>query len=871
MVCNRFQPICHKLSSLILLVSACSSHLVGAEESLAVPQAVTDLLEQHCVTCHGEDSTEGDLRLDAINGMPLKGQLEILEKAEEQVYLREMPPRKKKALNSREQEDLLGWMGSQLKNHARPRMEEKLRYPSYGNHVDHEALFSGKISERAYTPSRRWLVNPRIFEERIKDVFRLDGHERGQFSAGQGDVSSGLKNPFLLPEHSGVRDYDIRLLNGGHLLVMLSNAKWIAGRQILPALIKSAQRDALLKDAAGTKAAGTVADIISGRDRWHPKECPPAFEAIVLAEGPPTDTEMEEAIQEQFDSVLGRRASAEELSRYLELLRSTIKLAGNAEGLRQMLYAVLLESDFLYRLELGAGPRDEFGRRKLSPQEAIHAISYALGDMSPDSGLRKAAREGRLATREDYRREVTRLLDDESYFRGPVDPKISGKNMRSHETTHPKLVRFFREFFGYPHAAKIFKDSERSDGYYQNPARGTLGTPGFLIKEADRVVDWYLKIDQAVFENLLTSEKFFVYHDKDNETGKKIIEEWTEAYERLKDTDWKKDPEGVLAAHVDFIKTRKSLKRWLPGSNNRHQRRTFLRFMHFFSDTIGKGRAPFTTVATSHGYAYHHSTFYNLPPTPTLARYARVEHPGFKGELPEVEFWDYPVEQPFRIPGRKGILTHPAWLIAHSSNFHTDPIKRGRWIREKLLAGRVPDVPITVDAQVPEDPHKTFRERVELVTSRQECRKCHEQMNPLGFPFESFDDFGRYRLNEPLEHAEHLLAKPLKVPARPWSDRGANLYATKPVNTGGALVGTGDPDLDGEVADSFELIDRLARSTRVRQSIIRHAFRFFLGRNEMLSDSKTLQDADRAYLESGGSFREVVISLLTSDSFIYRK
>ena len=28
--------------------------------------------------------------------------------------------------------------------------------------------------------------------------------------------------------------------------------------------------------------------------------------------------------------------------------------------------------------------------------------------------------------------------------------------------------------------------------------------------------------------------------------------------------------------------------------------------------------------------------------------------------------------------------------------------KRGRWIREKLLAGRVPDVPITVDARVPE-------------------------------------------------------------------------------------------------------------------------------------------------------------------------
>ena len=39
----------------------------------------------------------------------------------------------------------------------------------------------------------------------------------------------------------------------------------------------------------------------------------------------------------------------------------------------------------------------------------------------------------------------------------------------------------------------------------------------------------------------------------------------------------------------------------------------------------------------------------------------------------------------------------------------------------------------------------------------------------------------------------------------------------------------------------------------------------------MLSDSKTLMEADRAYVESGGSFNAVVISLLTSDSFIYRK
>ena len=41
-------------------------------------------------------------------------------------------------------------------------------------------------------------------------------------------------------------------------------------------------------------------------------------------------------------------------------------------------------------------------------------------------------------------------------------------------------------------------------------------------------------------------------------------------------------------------------------------------------------------------------------------------------------------------------------------------------------------------------------------------------------------------------------------------------------------------------------------------------------RNEFLSDSKTLIDAEKAYDKSGGSFDAVIVSLLTSDSFIYR-
>ena len=53
--------------------------------------------------------------------------------------------------------------------------------------------------------------------------------------------------------------------------------------------------------------------------------------------------------------------------------------------------------------------------------------------------------------------------------------------------------------------------------------------------------------------------------------------------------------------------------------------------------------------------------------------------------------------------------------------------------------------------------------------------------------------------------------------------------------------------------------------------MLRHLFRYLLGRNERLSDSVTLVEADRVYLESGGSLKATIVSLLSSDSFLYRK
>ena len=60
-------------------------------------------------------------------------------------------------------------------------------------------------------------------------------------------------------------------------------------------------------------------------------------------------------------------------------------------------------------------------------------------------------------------------------------------------------------------------------------------------------------------------------------------------------------------------------------------------------------------------------------------------------------------------------------------------------------------------------------------------------------------------------------------------------------------------------------------ATQAKQVFVRHAFRYWMGRNETINDAPVLQDAYKAYEESGGSMKALLISLLTSDAFLYRK
>jgi len=540
----------------------------------------------------------------------------------------------------------------------------------------------------------------------------------------------------------------------------------------------------------------------------------------------------------EFLRVIGRHPTREQQEKYLTFLKESVETGGNLDGLKTTIKAMFLSPESIYRMEFGLGDVDEHGRRHLSQDELAHAIAFALTDRGPDHNrfIRDALRKGELKTKADAARLVQQLLD-EQLTSGHWDRKDL-----------PRVMRFFDEFFGFHRAGTVFKDNDR-----RRAENIPQWNTGMLIHDARMLIEHVLNKDENVIAELLTTNEYFIAHPGDNEYAREHYEN------RVAEVT---EP-GYVDAQVE--KRRAQIKRDFNFKNMPEKAERALEAARKDAEkTVGKFQTALDKGMFPHpGYPFSQKSRgigdliyiepYNLPSSNRIAE----------------QRWDWPLEQPLEMPKeqRAGLLTHPAWLAAYSLNEDNDPIHRGIWVYERLLAGVLGDVPPDVDAAVPTDPHLTLRERMEPLRAER-CWKCHRKMNPLGEPFEMYDDWGRYRTHHYFDENGEIYTRRDGEFDRKLKE---GKLTTREVDASGRIAFSGDPRGDGEVKNAVEMLHRLGHSDRARQSFIRHLFRYFMGRNEMLSDSKTLIEAEQAYLNNGGSFKSLVVSLLSSDSFLYRR
>ena len=86
----------------------------------------------------------------------------------------------------------------------------------------------------------------------------------------------------------------------------------------------------------------------------------------------------------------------------------------------------------------------------------------------------------------------------------------------------------------------------------------------------------------------------------------------------------------------------------------------------------------------------------------------------------------------------------------------TSPVNRGKWVLDTVLGTPPPEPPPNV-SEISEDLLEqdglSFREMVEAHSKNAQCRACHQEMDPLGFSLENYDNFGRWRTRR---HGERI-------------------------------------------------------------------------------------------------------------------
>lgn len=703
-------------------ISVCADDDVAAEKAAALKasmdqyeQVVSPFFAKHCNACHGSKEPEGEIELAKLDPNMQTTSAARWAMVHEKLVTGEMPPKDELRPSTANILAVSEWIKAEMKRSGK-HLARRETYAN-GNKVSHHLLFDPKQEAPLDVPPRIRTVSPEIY------------------AAFSGNLAKGFDGlvgqPFSPSGKSTFKDMQLPRIDEPVTAQLIRNALVIAERQTGFKVEKGE-----LKPIAGTR-----------------KE----FLPFVDEQQPFGDAEVEKAIRMQFARVLQREPDVDELQRFTSLMKKNVEQSGRVVGVRYALAAVFLLPEAIFRYELGSGAADAKGRVRLAPEEIAFALSYALTDQRPPSWLVAAARDGKLESKEGVAEAVRQMLND---------PKLK----------KPRIMRFFREYFGYEKAADVFKDTDSMKGH----------DPRALVEDTDRLIEYILEQDKQVLRELLTTNKAFVFHRGAADLKKKRAEALAK-FER----DKKKDPKKYANKTPN-----------LPG------------------------RAVYES--------------YNLD--------------------------DFPDKQPVELPKsqRAGVLTQPSWLVAWSTADDNHAILRGKWVRERLLGGVVPDIPITVDAQLPNAPEMTLRERMQ-VTRETYCWQCHQLMNRVGYPFEMYDHFGRFRTAEPVLDLE-ATEKNVDAKGKHLGDVIREVSA----DASGGFEYTLDPNLKGDVKNAIEFLHKMAESEVVEQVFVRHTFRFWMGRNETLGDAASLQAAHKAYRESDGSMKALIVNLLSSDSFLYR-
>ena len=189
---------------------------------------------------------------------------------------------------------------------------------------------------------------------------------------------------------------------------------------------------------------------------------------------------------------------------------------------------------------------------------------------------------------------------------------------------------------------------------------------------------------------------------------------------------------------------------------------------------------------------------------------------------------------------RSGILTQAGLMASLAKSNQTDPVHRGKFVRERLLCQSVPPPPVNANITPPVvTPNSTTRARFAQHRANPSCGACHTLMDPLGLGFEHYDAIGRWRDQE----------------------NGLPIDATGEAN---------NSDVAGPFNGAVELAHKLAQSPAVKDCLVQSWFRFAQGRAATAADDGHIGFIAQQFAGNAYKMSELLVAVTQSQAFRYQ-
>lgn len=108
-----------------------------------------------------------------------------------------------------------------------------------------------------------------------------------------------------------------------------------------------------------------------------------------------------------------------------------------------------------------------------------------------------------------------------------------------------------------------------------------------------------------------------------------------------------------------------------------------------------------------------------------------------------------PTWVPYGDAGRQGLLSQGSFLSAAGKPNDTSPVRRAKFIRERLMCQVVPPPPPDVNVDDPVTADGICKPDLLAAHRAGGCESCHVMLDPVGLGLENYDQLGRYREMEP--------------------------------------------------------------------------------------------------------------------------